>query len=68
MEAVMAAGGMDVEEVHVILLNLIPTTVADMMNVIREDRDKGKGVEMDIAGIRVAITVPDLAAVLITEG
>ena len=39
-----------------------------IMNVIREDRDKGEGTERDTAGIRVVIKVPYLAVVLITEG
>ena len=38
------------------------------MKVIREDREKGKGAERNTATIRVAITAPDLAMVIITEG
>ena len=68
VESMMAAGNMDVEVVHTMLTNLTPTTVADTMKVIREDRYKGKGAERDIAVIRVAVMVPDSAVVLITEG
>ena len=35
-----------------------------MMKFIREDRHKGKGTEWDTAGIRVAVTAPYLAVVL----
>ena len=68
VEAVMAAGNMDVEAVHEILMNWTPTTVADMMKVIRDDRDKGKVTERDTAGIRVSVPAPYLVVVLITEG
>ena len=39
-----------------------------MMKIIREDRDKGKGAERGTENIRVAVTAPDSAAVIITEG
>ena len=39
-----------------------------MMQVRRKDRDNGKGSELDTVGIRVAVTAPYLAVVLITEG
>ena len=38
------------------------------MKVIREYRDKGKGAEMYLAGIRLAVTAPDSAVDIITEG
>ena len=68
VEAMMVTRDMDVEVVHTMLTNLTPTTVADTMKVIREDRYKGKGAERDTAVIRVAVMVPDLAVVLINEG
>ena len=34
----MAAGSMDVEVVHEMLMNWMPTTVTNMMKVSREDR------------------------------
>ena len=68
MEAVMGAEDMDMEAVQKMLMNLMTTTVADIMKVSIEIRDKGKGAEWDTSGIRVVLTAPYLAMVLITEG
>ena len=68
VEDMMAAGNMDVEAVHTMLMNLTPTTVTYTMKVSREYRDKGKGVDRDMAWIRVDVTAPDSDVVLITDG
>ena len=49
------------------LINQNPTTVANMMKVSTEDREKGKGAERDTGGIRVAVTALDSAVSLITK-
>ena len=59
---------MDAEAVHTMLMNLTPTTVTYTMKVSREYRDKGKGVDRDMAWIRVDVTAPDSDVVLITDG
>ena len=68
VEAVIAEGNMDVEAVHTMLMNLTPSTVTYTMKVSREYRDKGKGVDRDMAWIRVDVTAPDSDVVLITYG
>ena len=67
VDAVMTAGNVDVESFHAMLIHLTPKTVAYMMNVSREDKDKGKGTERDATGIKVEVTAPYFAAVLISE-
>ena len=64
----MEVEDMVVKAVHKILINLTTTKVAYPMKFSREDRNKGKGVDRDIAAIKVAVTAPDLAVAVITEG
>ena len=45
VETMTEAGNMDVEVEPKMLMNWTPTTVARIMKVIREDNDKGKGVD-----------------------
>ena len=67
VKAVIAAGDMDVEVIHKMIMNWTSKTVVDMMKFIREYRKNGKGAERDTAGIRVNVIAMDLAVVIITE-
>ena len=63
----MVAGDMSAEAVRVMLMNLTPTTVVDMMEVRSEERYKGKGTNQDMIEIRMSVTAPDSSVMLITE-